>query len=219
MIILTGANMGGKSTYLRSAALCVLMAQIGSFVPADEATISAVDGIFTRVGASDQQSRGISTFMAEMLDCSSMLKQATKDSLLVVDELGRGTSTFDGFGLAYAIAEEILNKIRCSCVFATHFHEMAELAEQEGAVAMQMGVTMENNQITMLYQVRPGIAQSSFGLQVARAVHLEENVVAKAEEILAEMENRTDEEFLEKLKNADDNDLRRLILLKAEKTH
>ncbi|VDO22575.1 unnamed protein product [Haemonchus placei] len=142
LIVLTGANMGGKSTYLRSAAISALLAQIGSFVPASYARLSVLDGIFTRVGASDQQTRGISTFMAEMLDSATILETATSNSLVIVDELGRGTSTYDGFGLAWAIANDLLNRVRCFCLFATHFHEMGSIASQPGATAMQVYIVI-----------------------------------------------------------------------------
>ncbi|CAB3410616.1 unnamed protein product [Caenorhabditis bovis] len=188
LMILTGANMGGKSTYLRSAALSILMAQIGAFVPCESAQISIVDGIFTRVGASDKQSRGISTFMAEMLDCAAILQRATANSFVVVDELGRGTSTFDGFGIASAIARDLLNRVECLCIFATHFHEMGELAKEDGCNALQMGVRIENGEIHMLYRVLDGVAQCSFGLQVAKMVGLNENVIENAGEILKSLE-------------------------------
>uniref|UniRef100_A0A1I7TK88 DNA_MISMATCH_REPAIR_2 domain-containing protein n=2 Tax=Caenorhabditis tropicalis TaxID=1561998 RepID=A0A1I7TK88_9PELO len=206
LIILTGANMGGKSTYLRSAALSILLAQIGSFVPCTSATISVVDGIFTRVGASDKQSQGISTFMAEMLDCSAILQRATENSFVVIDELGRGTSTFDGFGIASAIAQDILNRIKCLSIFATHFHEMGELAKQSGAKALQMGVQIENNEIHMLYKVLDGVAQCSFGLQVARMVGIDENVINKASQILQSLEKKVvidDEKKRELLHSSD----------------
>ncbi|KHJ98120.1 MutS domain V protein [Oesophagostomum dentatum] len=215
MVILTGANMGGKSTYLRAAAISALLAQIGSFVPASYARLSVLDGIFTRVGASDQQTRGISTFMAEMLDCATILETATSNSLVIVDELGRGTSTYDGFGLAWAIANDLLTRVRCFCLFATHFHEMGALAEQPGAVAMQMSVAVENGQLTMLYEIRPGVAQSSFGIHVARTVGFPENIVEEASCILDELENAATEadvdEVIKKLKAADDEELARLL--------
>lgn len=212
LIILTGANMGGKSTYLRSAALSILLAQIGSFVPCSSATISVVDGIFTRVGASDKQSQGISTFMAEMLDCSAILQRATKNSFVVIDELGRGTSTFDGFGIASAIAQDILNRIQCLSIFATHFHEMGKLAEQPGAVALQMGVQIENNEIHMLYKVFEGVAQCSFGLQVAKMVGIDENVINKAAQLLEGLEKKLVIDSKKKKELLESADIRQAIL-------
>ncbi|CAO4361538.1 unnamed protein product [Caenorhabditis nigoni] len=212
LIVLTGANMGGKSTYLRSAALSILLAQIGSFVPCSSALISVVDGIFTRVGASDKQSQGISTFMAEMLDCSAILQRATENSFVVIDELGRGTSTFDGFGIASAIAQDILNRIKCLCIFATHFHEMGKLAEQPGAIALQMGVQIENNQIHMLYKVFEGIAQRSFGLQVAKMVGLDGDVINKASQLLENLEKKVIIDSEKKKELLESSDIRQSIL-------
>ncbi|PIO76815.1 MutS domain V protein [Teladorsagia circumcincta] len=221
MVVLTGANMGGKSTYLRSAAISALLAQIGSFVPATYARLSVLDGIFTRVGASDQQTRGISTFMAEMLDSATILETATSNSLVIVDELGRGTSTYDGFGLAWAIANDLLNRVRCFCLFATHFHEMGALAKQPGATAMQhvvlqMSVAVQDGQLTMLYEVRPGVAQSSFGIHVSRTVGFPEHIVEEASRILEELENPASESdidaLIEKFKTADDTQLMQLLV-------
>ncbi|KAK6028148.1 MutS domain V protein [Ostertagia ostertagi] len=219
MVVLTGANMGGKSTYLRSAAISALLAQIGSFVPATYARLSVLDGIFTRVGASDQQTRGISTFMAEMLDSATILETATPNSLVIVDELGRGTSTYDGFGLAWAISKvrlsDLLNRVRCFCLFATHFHEMGALAKQPGATAMQMSVAVQDGQLTMLYEVRPGVAQSSFGIHVSRTVGFPEHIVEEASRILEELENPASEadidDLIEKFKTADDTQLMQLL--------
>ncbi|KAK6730879.1 hypothetical protein RB195_007382 [Necator americanus] len=215
MIILTGANMGGKSTYLRSVAISALLAQIGSFVPASYAHLSIVDGIFTRVGASDQQTRGISTFMAEMLDSATILETATSNSLVIVDELGRGTSTYDGFGLAWAIAKDLLTRVRCYCLFATHFHEMGAIANYPGAVAMQMSVAVEDGQLAMLYEIRPGVAQSSFGIHVARTVGFPENIIEEASCFLNELEKVTSEpeinEAIKKLQSADDSELMQIL--------
>ncbi|KAK6041269.1 MutS domain V protein [Cooperia oncophora] len=217
MIILTGANMGGKSTYLRSAAISALLAQIGCFVPASYARLSVLDGIFTRVGASDQQTRGISTFMAEMLDSATILETATSNSLVIVDELGRGTSTYDGFGLAWAIANDLLNRVRCFCLFATHFHEMGALANQPGAAAMQMSVAVQDGQLTMLYEVRPGSGSElvsefmSHGLSASP-----EHIVEEASRILEELENPASEadidDLITKFKTADDAQLMQLLV-------
>nr|CDJ85425.1 DNA mismatch repair protein MutS domain containing protein [Haemonchus contortus] len=216
LIVLTGANMGGKSTYLRSAAISALLAQIGSFVPASYARLSVLDGIFTRVGSSDQQTRGISTFMAEMLDSATILETATSNSLVIVDELGRGTSTYDGFGLAWAIANDLLNRVRCFGLFATHFHEMGAIANQPGATAMQMSVAEQNGQLTMLYEVRPGVAQSSFGIHVSRNVGFPEHIVEEASRILEELENPASEadidDLIMKFKTADDAQLMQLLV-------
>ncbi|KAJ1362950.1 hypothetical protein KIN20_022680 [Parelaphostrongylus tenuis] len=215
MIIVTGANMGGKSTYLRSAAIAALLAQIGSFVPASSMRMSVLDGIFTRIGASDQQTKGISTFMAEMLDSANILETATSNSLVVIDELGRGTSTYDGFGLAWAIANDLLSRVRCFCLFATHFHEMGALAERPGATALQMSVAVEDGRLTMLYEVRPGVAQSSFGIHVARSVGFPDSIVEEASRILEELESSTNEadidDLIMTLKTADDDQLIQIL--------
>ncbi|KFD47006.1 hypothetical protein M513_12136 [Trichuris suis] len=182
MIVLTGPNMGGKSTYLRQAAVIVIMAQIGSFVPAKKASISLVDSILTRIGASDNQYKGLSTFMTEMIEAASILKVVAKsDSLILIDELGRGTSTFDGLGLSWAIARDIANRVHAFCLFASHFLELTMLADEIDVVKnYYMRATFAGDQLVLLYQVLPGICDRSFGINVARMVDFPEEVLQDA---------------------------------------
>ncbi|MBW8878370.1 MAG: DNA mismatch repair protein MutS [Acidobacteria bacterium] len=190
IVLLTGPNMGGKSTYLRQVALIVLMAQAGSFVPADEAVIGVVDRIFTRVGASDDLARGESTFMVEMIETANILRHATDHSLVILDEVGRGTATFDGLSLAWAIVEYLHEHRRPKTLFATHYHELTELATLLPRVVNRtMAVKEWEDRIVFLRRVVPGSADKSYGLHVARLAGLPASVIDRAAEVLANLES------------------------------
>jgi DNA mismatch repair protein MutS len=194
ILIITGPNMAGKSTYLRQVALIVLMAQIGSFVPADEAQISLVDRIFTRIGAQDEISAGQSTFMVEMVETANLLNHATSRSLLVLDEVGRGTSTYDGISIAWAVVEHIHNhpRLRCKTLFATHYHELTQLAELMPRVRnYNVAVAEEKNKVVFLRRIVPGGADRSYGIHVAQLAGMPKPVIHRAEEILNELEQET----------------------------
>ncbi len=190
--IVTGPNMAGKSTYLRQTALIVLMAQIGSWVPAASAPIGVVDRIFTRVGASDNLARGQSTFLVEMLETAAILNNATARSLIIMDEIGRGTSTYDGLSLARAVAEYLLEHVEVGgrTLFATHYHEMTVLGEREGAGNLNVQVREWNDEVIFLRKVVPGAADKSYGIHVARLAGLPHPVIRRARQILHELEDR-----------------------------
>lgn len=188
--LITGPNMGGKSTLMRMTALIVLLAQCGSFVPAESAKIGLVDAIFTRVGASDNLSKGESTFLVEMKETASILNAATKKSLIILDEIGRGTGTYDGISLARAIAEYIITRINATTLFATHYHILTELAEDFDQVAnFHMTVREYAGKIKFLYQMEEGGSSRSFGVEVAKLTDMPKEVIKNAEKILKNMEN------------------------------
>jgi DNA mismatch repair protein MutS len=189
LMLVTGPNMAGKSTYIRQIALIVLMAQIGSFVPAAEAEIGLVDRIFTRVGASDDLARGQSTFMVEMNETANIVNNATDRSLVILDEIGRGTSTFDGLSIAWSVAEYLHDFIRARTLFATHYHEMTELSVIcPGVKNYNVAVREWNDQIIFLRKIQPGGADKSYGIQVARLAGLPKEIVDRAKEILTNLE-------------------------------
>jgi len=192
MVILTGPNMSGKSTYLRQVALIVLLAQIGSFVPADSATIGLVDRIFTRVGAQDELAMGRSTFMVEMEETANILNHATTRSLVILDEIGRGTSTYDGISIAQAVAEYIHNypKLGAKTLFATHYHELVELANILPRVKnFNVAVAEEGGKVVFLRKIIPGGADKSYGIHVAQLAGLPRSVIHRAQEVLVELES------------------------------
>lgn len=190
LVILTGPNMAGKSTYIRQVALLVLLAQTGSFIPAAEAEIGLVDRIFTRVGASDDLARGQSTFMVEMNETAAILNNATDRSLVILDEIGRGTSTFDGLSIAWSVAEHLHDVTACRTLFATHYHELTDLARTRPGVAnCNIAVREWNDEIIFLRKIIPGPADQSYGIQVARLAGLPEPILKRAREILTNLEN------------------------------
>jgi len=189
MAMVTGPNMAGKSTYIRQVALIVLMAQIGSFVPAESAQVGLVDRIFTRVGASDDLARGQSTFMVEMNETANIINNATERSLVILDEIGRGTSTFDGLSIAWSVAEFLYDKIKARTLFATHYHELTKLAEdRKGVCNLNVAVREWNEQIIFLRKIIPGGADKSYGIQVARLAGLPKEILDRAKEILVHLE-------------------------------
>jgi DNA mismatch repair protein MutS len=191
VLIITGPNMAGKSTFLRQVALIVLMAQIGSFVPADEAHVGLVDRIFTRIGARDEISAGQSTFMVEMVETANLLNHATSRSLLILDEIGRGTSTYDGISIAWAVVEHIHNhpRLHCKTLFATHYHELTQLADLLPHIRnYNVAVAEEKGKVVFLRRVLPGGADRSYGIHVAQLAGLPKPVIHRAEEILEELE-------------------------------
>jgi DNA mismatch repair protein MutS len=190
MAIVTGPNMAGKSTYIRQVALIVLMAQIGSFVPAESAEVGLVDRIFTRVGASDDLARGQSTFMVEMNETANIINNATERSLVILDEIGRGTSTFDGLSIAWSVAEFLYDKVKARTLFATHYHELTKLAEdRKGVCNLNVAVREWNEQIIFLRKIISGGADKSYGIQVARLAGLPKEILDRAKEILAHLES------------------------------
>ena len=190
VLLITGPNMAGKSTYIRQVALLTIMAQMGSFVPASKATIGVADRIFARVGASDELSRGQSTFMVEMTETARILNTATSRSLVVLDEIGRGTSTYDGVSLAWAIVEHIHDQIHCRTFFATHYHELTDLRHSLGSVQnLNVSVKEWDDQVVFLHKIVPGAADKSYGIHVARLAGIPKSVNERAKQILAQLES------------------------------
>jgi DNA mismatch repair protein MutS len=196
MIVITGPNMAGKSTILRQIGLIVLLAQIGSFVPASRARVGIVDRLFTRVGASDNLVRGQSTFMVEMSETSAILHTATRRSLVLLDEIGRGTSTYDGVSIAWAVSEHLHNVVRCKTVFATHYHELTQLADELEAVRNYNVAVREVTgpdagapRVLFLHRLQPGGADRSYGIEVGRLAGLPEPVLHRAREMLRLLES------------------------------
>jgi len=189
ILIITGPNMSGKSSYLRQVGLIVLLAQVGSFVPARKATIGLVDNIFTRVGASDNISSGESTFLVEMHEAANIVNRATANSLILLDEVGRGTSTFDGISIAWALTEYLHEHIGARTLFATHYHELNELAESFPRIKnYKVDVREYGDKVIFLHTVTPGTADHSYGIQVAKMAGLPEELTERAKKILSNLE-------------------------------
>ena len=187
--LVTGPNMGGKSTFLRQNALIAVLAQAGSYVPATSATLGLVDRLFSRVGASDNLARGRSTFMVEMVETAAILAQATPNSFVILDEVGRGTSTYDGLAIAWAVVEAIHEDNRCRCLFATHYHELTRLAERCDALSLHHVRAREwKGELVLLHEVAEGPADRSYGLAVARLAGMPPATVARAKAVLAKLE-------------------------------
>ena len=199
MLIITGPNMGGKSTYMRQTALIAILAHIGSAVPAEAATVGSLDRIFTRIGAADDLTGGRSTFMVEMTETAVILNTATDRSLIILDEIGRGTATYDGLALAWSVVEHIHDRIKAKTLFATHYHELTELAEQlDGVRNLHVSVREAGDQIIFLRKVEPGSADRSYGIEVARLAALPMSVIERAREVLS-LHEKTEHEMTEEL--------------------
>jgi DNA mismatch repair protein MutS len=188
LMLITGPNMAGKSTYIRQVALITLLAQIGSFVPARSATVGCCDRIFARIGASDELHSGQSTFMVEMTETANILNNATDRSLVILDEIGRGTSTLDGLSLAWAISEHIAGQIKCRTLFATHYHELTELASRYSGVRnLNVSVREWEDQVIFLHRIVEGGTDRSYGIHVARLAGVPKGVLERARELLSQL--------------------------------
>ena len=203
-MILTGPNMAGKSTYMRQNALIVLLAQIGAWVPADYVKLGVVDKIFTRVGASDDLTLGQSTFMVEMVETSYILNAATDRSFILIDEIGRGTSTYDGVAIAWAVAEYIATKIKARCIFATHYHELNVMTKTYPQIKnYRITVAEENGEIEFLRKIVQGGASKSYGIQVAKMAGLPQSVVKRSQDLMSRMQKDFSNNLATRKKSAD----------------
>jgi len=192
ILLITGPNMAGKSTFLRQNALITILAQIGSYVPATKAHIGVVDQIFSRVGASDDLAKGHSTFMIEMIETAGILEKATESSLIIMDEIGRGTATYDGLSIAWATLEHLHNEIKCRTLFATHYHELTQLESTfQNIKNAKVAIREWNDEIIFLHEVKFGTADKSYGIQVAKIAGLPKNVTKRANVILEKLEGIT----------------------------
>jgi DNA mismatch repair protein MutS len=205
--------MAGKSTYMRQVVLINLMAQIGSFVPCEEANIPIRDKVFTRIGASDNLLKGQSTFMVEMNEVSQILNTATNKSLIILDEVGRGTSTYDGISLAWAIVEYIKDKIKCNTLFATHYFELTELEDKYSNIKnYTVAIEEEDNEVIFLRKIIKGYTNQSYGIYVAEFANIPNEVIKRAKEILDKLENEDNNVSIEPIKISSTNNLEEEIL-------
>ncbi len=199
LLVITGPNMAGKSTVMRQVALTVIMAQMGSFVPARQARIGMVDRVFTRVGATDSLAKGLSTFMVEMKEAAEIMKKASRRSLLILDEVGRGTSTYDGLSIAWSMCEYIHDFLRAKTLFATHYHELTQLSEYKKRVRnLNIAVKEFNDEILFLHRLVEGGTNRSYGVQVARLAGVPRPVIDRAKEILASLEEGSGDIHIER---------------------
>ena len=189
ILLITGPNMSGKSTYMRQLALIVILAQMGSYVPCSKANLPIFDKIFTRIGASDDLAGGKSTFMVEMIEAKNALVESTENSLLIFDEIGRGTSTYDGIALARAILEYINTKIKCKTLFSTHYHELTKLEKNNGIKNIHVTAKEENGELIFLYKVAKGAIEKSYGIHVAKLANIPDEIISNANKILKKLEN------------------------------
>jgi len=191
-LLITGPNMSGKSTYMRQLAIIIIMAQIGSFVPADYANLCIFDAIFTRIGASDDLVSGESTFMVEMKESRSAIKNATSESLILFDELGRGTATYDGMSLAGAILKYVTKNIKCKTLFSTHYHELTSLTDEYPTIKnVHVSATLDNNKLVFLHKIEDGAIDKSYGIHVADLAGLPKDIINDANKMLKEYETNS----------------------------
>ncbi len=212
ILLITGPNMAGKSTYMRQVALISIMAQIGSFVPANKANISICDKVFTRIGASDDLAGGKSTFMVEMWEVSNILKNATAKSLVLLDEVGRGTSTYDGLSIAWSVIEYISKNLKCKTMFATHYHELTKLEGMlKGVKNYSVAVKELEDNIVFLRKIVEGGADQSYGIEVAKIAGLPENVIKRAKDILKDLEDNSFKENMNSISTTDIKDDKNIL--------
>ncbi len=203
--LITGPNMAGKSTFIRQSAILIILSQIGSFIPAKKAKVGIVDSIFTRIGSGDALAKGLSTFMVEMLEMANILNNATERSFIVLDEVGRGTSTYDGLAIAWAISEHISQKIKAKTLFATHYHELTQLEFKiKGIKNFHMKISEDGENIKFLYKVIEGFSNKSYGIHVAKLAGIKEEIIKRAYEVLYHFEEESNSKVEYKQKSIEE---------------